>query len=248
VKAQHPHPLIATSRQTTSKRSSSLRPGSAAPDAYAEVMRRKTLAMIFMKPSTRTRVSFEAGSPVGGQAIYLTPKRLPVGRDETVADTRPGALRSATDHGTRLRPDRWSTTWPSTRPCRYQRASPTRPPGPDAADLFTRPERFPDRRKLTMVTSGDGKQCLPLADARRGQERPVDPRRSAPTATCPTPDIIQQARDDARRPAPRSSHQLLAPWLAPDVVYPTPGTSMGPGGERGPPPDDLHDYQVERGR
>jgi ornithine carbamoyltransferase len=48
----------------------------------------KTLAMIFEKPSTRTRVSFEvAMRQLGGDAITLSAKELQIGRGETVADT-----------------------------------------------------------------------------------------------------------------------------------------------------------------
>jgi len=48
----------------------------------------KTLAMIFEKPSTRTRVSFEVGmKQLGGAVVVLTPTDMQIGRGETIADT-----------------------------------------------------------------------------------------------------------------------------------------------------------------
>src|SRR5580658_961244 len=48
----------------------------------------RTLAMIFDRPSTRTRVSFDVGMrELGGEAIMLTGAEMQLGRGETIADT-----------------------------------------------------------------------------------------------------------------------------------------------------------------
>ena len=48
----------------------------------------KTLAMIFAKSSTRTRVSFEVGTyQLGGQALFLSARDIQIGRGEPIADT-----------------------------------------------------------------------------------------------------------------------------------------------------------------
>lgn len=52
-----------------------------------KVLQEKTLAMIFEKPSLRTRISFEAGmTQLGGHAIYLGPSDIGLGKRESVHD------------------------------------------------------------------------------------------------------------------------------------------------------------------
>ncbi|PYQ39145.1 MAG: ornithine carbamoyltransferase [Acidobacteria bacterium] len=58
------------------------------PGAYAQALRGKSLAMVFQKPSTRTRVSFEVGMfELGGHALHLGANEIQIGRGETLADT-----------------------------------------------------------------------------------------------------------------------------------------------------------------
>lgn len=57
------------------------------PTAHAEIFPQRKLAMIFEKPSLRTRVSFEAGMvDFGGHAIYLQPSDISLGKRESIAD------------------------------------------------------------------------------------------------------------------------------------------------------------------
>ena len=51
------------------------------------ILKGQTLAMVFQKPSTRTRVSFEVGMyQLGGHALYLSPNEIGLGKRESVAD------------------------------------------------------------------------------------------------------------------------------------------------------------------
>jgi len=58
------------------------------PPAEAKPLAGKSIALVFEKPSTRTRVSFEVGiNQLGGNAVVLEPSGTHLGRGETIADT-----------------------------------------------------------------------------------------------------------------------------------------------------------------
>jgi ornithine carbamoyltransferase len=55
---------------------------------YSEILKNKNIALLFDKPSTRTRLSFEVGiNQLGGNCLVLDSKTMQLGRGETYADT-----------------------------------------------------------------------------------------------------------------------------------------------------------------
>src|SRR5436853_7608356 len=66
-------------------------------------LRGQTWGLIFSKPSTRTRVSFEVGvRELGGETIFLNPNDIQLGRGELIKDTARVLARMV--HGTIIRP------------------------------------------------------------------------------------------------------------------------------------------------
>lgn len=72
---------------TVLDRAAELKAAHHAGDPYRNLPDR-TLAMLFQKPSTRTRISFETGmTRLGGHAIMLSPEHMQLGRGEPIKDT-----------------------------------------------------------------------------------------------------------------------------------------------------------------
>ena len=76
--------------------------GTDGPAAYADALAGRTVALVFEKPSTRTRVSFQvAVTELGGDPLPLSSAELQLGRGETIADT--GAVLTRYVHGVVVR-------------------------------------------------------------------------------------------------------------------------------------------------
>ncbi len=72
------------------------------PNVYHTTLRGKTLAMIFEKPSLRTRVSFDVGiEELGGHPLYLSPAEISLGKRESVYDVAKNLERMV--HGVMIR-------------------------------------------------------------------------------------------------------------------------------------------------
>src|SRR3989337_2762428 len=66
----------------------------ARPAGHAQALSGRSIALIFEKPSTRTRVSFEVGvGQLGARAVVLSAGELQLGRGETIEDTGRGLSR-----------------------------------------------------------------------------------------------------------------------------------------------------------
>ena len=118
----------------------------------------KTLAMIFEKASTRTRISFDVGMyDLGGYALYLNSRDTQLGRGETIADT--ARVMSRYVHGAIMRTYKHETI---TEFAKYasipviNALSDKEHPCQILADSLTLKEKFGDLNGLRVAWIGDG--------------------------------------------------------------------------------------------
>ncbi len=211
-----------------------------------EVLKGKTLALIFEKSSTRTRVSFEvAMNQLGGRSLFLNPQDMQLGRGETIPDTARTLSRyvdciayRASDHEMVL--DLASN---SSIPV-INALDDLEHPCQALADIVTITERrTPRGLKLTYV--GDGNNVcnsLLLACSLIG----IDVSVACPEGYEPDQGIVEDAQRLASRAGSRCNI-MRDPKEAvheSDVIYTDVWVSMGDEGEAKKRLEALSDYQV----
>jgi ornithine carbamoyltransferase len=201
------------------------------PGAYREALRGRTLAMIFEKPSTRTRVSFEAGMfQLGGHALNLNAGDIQLRRGETVPDTArvlsryvDAIMARVFSHEELVEMSRHATV-----PV-INGLSDLIHPVQALADFFTLRERKKTLDGLKVAYVGDGNNmCHALMQA--AVKLGVAFTTAAPAGYEPSPLLVKSATREAQRlgaPAPVVTADPMKAVEKADAIYTDVWTSMG---------------------
>ena len=206
----------------------------------------RTLGMIFQKPSTRTRVSFEVGMyQLGGLALYLSASDLQLGRGETIKDTAHVLSRylDAIMIRTYDQADVEELAEHASIPV-INGLTDSAHPCQALADVMTIRERFGHVEGLKVVYFGDGNNVcasLMVACAKLGADFvAATPREYAPDAEAV--EIASEAGGNVElTDDPRSAVE------AANVLYTDVWTSMGQDAERERRLRDLSGYGIDAG-
>ncbi len=208
-----------------------------------DLLKNKSLAMIFEKSSTRTRVSFEvAMSDMGGHSLYLNQRDMQIGRGETIADTAKVLSRYVAAITARV--NKHSTVEElaehATVPV-INALSDKEHPCQILADLLTIKEYKStlEGRKLTWV--GDGNNVcnsMILGCVMVGMEIAV----ACPDGYEPDDDIVSMAREMGGKV--ETLKDPIEASTDADVLYTDVWISMGDEEERDKRLSDLADYQI----
>ena len=201
------------------------------PRAYTKTLEGRTLAMIFLKPSTRTRVSFEVGMfQLGGHALFLGSNDIQLHRGETLADTAQVLSRFVDVIMARVfsHQDILDLARHGTVPV-INGLSDLLHPCQALADYFTLQELKGDLRGRKLAYVGDGNNVcheLMFGAVKLGVEFSA----ATPEGYEPNPLIVKSASRDAQKlqtPAPVLTRDPREAVAVADVVYTDVWTSMG---------------------
>lgn len=209
----------------------------------------KTLGMIFSKPSTRTRVSFEVAIyQLGGYALYLGANDLQLGRGETIGDT--GRVLSRYLDGLMIRTfshqDVIDLAAAASVPV-INGLTDLLHPCQGLTDVYTVYEKLGRLEGLKLVYVGDGNNVahsLMNGGAKTGMHVVV----CTPPGNQPDPKVFEGAKRDALETGARIelTHDLREAVSGADVIYTDTWTSMGQEAQREQKIKELAPYQVNQ--
>jgi ornithine carbamoyltransferase len=161
-----------------------------------EVLKGKSLAMIFEKSSTRTHMSFEVGmNELGGHALFLSTRDLQIGRGEEIRDTARVASRYVS--AVMIRAYKQSTIEEFARYATIpviNGLSDREHPCQLLADIMTIKEHVKDVKGLRVAWVGDGNNVcnsLILSSALTGMDVSI----ASPKGYAPKRDVLDHARE-----------------------------------------------------
>jgi ornithine carbamoyltransferase len=196
----------------------------------SSLLQGKSIGLLFEKPSTRTRVSFEVAiHRLGGHPLFLSQNDLQMKRGETIADTARvlgsylGALIVRTFQHTQL--EEWAALSPIPiinglsdcyHPCQI------------LADLLTISEHRGRLKGLNLVFIGDGNNVahsLMIGGAKMGMHVTV----ASPSGFMPNPDIVKQAMEFAKESGSKIvvTDDPVHAAINADILYTDTWISMG---------------------
>ncbi|MFA5375308.1 MAG: ornithine carbamoyltransferase [Dehalococcoidia bacterium] len=203
----------------------------------------KTLAMIFEKPSLRTRVSFDVGMfELGGHSIYLSPAEIGLGKREPVDDV--AAVLSRYVHGIMARTFSHDSIVQLAKHATVpviNGLSDEEHPCQILADLQTIYEKKGTLKGINVAYIGDANNCansLLLACAIMGMEFRI----ACPAGYTPTDDIMLKAREKNGRIVITDDPKKAVQGA--DVIYTDVWTSMGQEAESAKRRKAFAGYQV----
>jgi ornithine carbamoyltransferase len=217
------------------------------PDKYRKKLQDQILAMVFEKPSLRTRMTFEVGMiELGGKAIYLSPNEIQIGKRETAEDVAhnlerwvDGIMYRSFGHDSVVRMAR------TAKIPVINALSDLSHPCQGMADFFTLWEKKGGLSKVKLAYVGDGNNVchsLIFAASRAGTAMAV----GTPKGFEPNAEVVKAALEDGRGTG-FTLHLTQDPREAvrdADAVYTDVWASMGQEAEKEARAKIFAPYQV----
>jgi ornithine carbamoyltransferase len=201
-----------------------------APDVARDRLAGRSIALVFEKASTRTRVSFEVGiAQLGAHPVVLSASELQLGRGETIEDT--GRVLSRYVDGIVLRTfeqERLEVLAAAATVPVVNSLSDFEHPCQALADLMTIHERVGDPSGKVLTYLGDGNNVahsLLLAGAKAGMHVRV----ATPPGFEPIPQVVERAREiaDDEGGSIETSNDAMSAATGANVLYTDVWASMG---------------------